>query len=212
MFPLFLDLTNRLCLVVGGGPVGQRKAAALLEGGALVRLICLEPRPPEQSSSRLDWRMAPYQPEDLDGVVLAFAAATPEVNATVVADAHRRGTWVNSATDPGGGDFFVAATLRRGDFVLAVSTGGAAPGLARSVRQRLETQFDESFGLWVTLLADLRPVVLARVTDPDQRRDLFARWCDWSWLERLRREGPGAVRMALLAEVQALAAASGHPL
>jgi precorrin-2 dehydrogenase/sirohydrochlorin ferrochelatase len=212
MFPLFLDLANRLCLVVGGGPVGQRKAAALLESGALVRLISLEPRPPEQSSPRLDWRTAPYQPGHLDGVVLAFTAATWTVNAAVVADAHQRGIWVNSATDPDGGDFFVPATLRRGDFVLAVSTGGAAPGLAQSVRQRLETEFDESFGLWVALLAELRPVVLAGVADPDQRRDLFARWCDWSWLERLRCEGPEAARKALLAEVEALAAASDHPL
>jgi precorrin-2 dehydrogenase/sirohydrochlorin ferrochelatase len=212
MFPLFLDLTNRLCLVVGAGPVGQRKAAALLESGALVRQICLEPRPPEQTSSRLDWRTAPYHSQHLDGVVLAFTAATSAVNAAVVADARHRGIWVNSATDPGGGDFFVPATLRRGDFILAVSTGGAAPGLAQSVRQRLETEFDEAIGVWVALLAELRPVVLAGVADPDQRRDLFARWCDWSWLERLRREGPEAVRMALLANVEALAAASNHPL
>jgi siroheme synthase-like protein len=200
-FPIFLNLTGKLAVVVGGGPVGRRKAAVLRAAGAGVRLVCLEERPPDAAD--LDWRTEPYRAEHLAGAALVFAAGPPEVNARVVADARARGVWVNSATDPGAGDFLLPATLRRGDFVLAVGTGGAAPGLAAAVRRRLEGEFDEAFAAWVALLGEMRPLVLARVADAARRRALFARLCDWHWLEQLRREGVERVRQALSAEIEA---------
>jgi precorrin-2 dehydrogenase/sirohydrochlorin ferrochelatase len=211
MFPVMLNLRGRLGVVVGGGKVGRRKADALLDAGASVRLVCLD-LPPPTLRAGLAWHTAPYRPEHLDGAALVFAAATAPVNRQVVADARARGLWVNSATDPDGGDFFLPATVRRGDFVLAVATGGAAPGLAAEVRRRLEEQFDDVFGAWVALLGELRPMILAEIADPDRRRDLFEKLSQWDWLERLRREGPGTVRAAMLAEVRAALPPPGDPV
>jgi precorrin-2 dehydrogenase/sirohydrochlorin ferrochelatase len=206
MFPLFLDLTDRLAVVVGGGPVGRRKASAVRASGGRVRLICLEPRPPEETNDPLfDWRTQAYVPEHLDGAALVFAAGPPELNTRVVADARARGVWVNTASEPEQGDFILPALVRRGDFVLAVGTGGAAPLLAQVVRDRLVAEFDEAFGVWVQLLAELRPVVKERIADDARRRVLLTRLCQWEWLERLRREGEDAVRAALHAEVEATA-------
>jgi siroheme synthase-like protein len=201
-FPAFLNLAGRLALVVGGGPVGRRKAAALRAAGARVRLVCLEGPPSGPADPNLHWLTEPYRPSHLDGATLVVAAGPPEVNARVLADARARGLWASSASDPGAGDFILPATVRRGEFVLAVSTGGAAPGLARAVRRRLEAEFDESFAAWVELLAQLRPLVL-RLPDARRRRALFARLCAWEWLERLRRDGADEVRAAMHAEVRA---------
>ncbi|HBI44094.1 MAG TPA: siroheme synthase [Planctomycetales bacterium] len=212
MFPLFLHLTDRLVVVIGGGAVGRRKAAAVLDAGAHVRLVCLESLPPDETHPALDWRTEPYAAAHLDGAVLVFAAATLDVNARVVADARARGLWVNSASDPEAGDFFVPAVVRRGDFVVAVGTGGAAPALAREIRRRLNEQFDDDFGRWVALLAELRPLVLEHVQDAERRRLFFERWSRWEWLERLRRDGADVVRTGMLQELRDGGGAASSPL
>jgi precorrin-2 dehydrogenase/sirohydrochlorin ferrochelatase len=205
MLPLFVDVADRLIVVVGGGPVGRRKASAVLAAGGRVRLICREPRPAAMSDPRLEWRTEAYTIDHLDGASLVFAAGPAELNAQVVADARTRGIWVNAASQPQLGDFFLPATVRRGDFVLAISSGGAAPLLTQAVRARLETEFDAVFGDWVSLLAELRPSVMERIADTEQRRRVLTALCQWQWLERLRVENVEAVRAAMRATIEALA-------
>src|SRR5262245_393537 len=130
MLPVLLDLSGRLVLVVGGGPVGRRRAAAALQAGAAVRLVCLEKRPADAGD--IDWLTGPYDPTHLEGVSLALACGPEAVNAHVAEDARRRGVWVATASGPPG-DVTLSAALRRGGLVVAVSTGGAAPALARAV-------------------------------------------------------------------------------
>jgi precorrin-2 dehydrogenase/sirohydrochlorin ferrochelatase len=211
MLPVVLDLAGRLSVVVGGSAIGRRKAETLLGAGATVRVVCLEP-PALAARAGLEWRTEPYRADHLDGAAVVFAAATPEVNRQVVGDARQRGVWVNSATDPEAGDFFLPATVRRGDFLLAVSTGGSAPALAAEVRRRLEGQFDEAFGQLVAILAEVRPVILALVASPELRRSLLEKLSGWDWLERLRRDGAEAVRAAMRAEVEAALRAPGDPI
>jgi precorrin-2 dehydrogenase/sirohydrochlorin ferrochelatase len=204
MFPLFLDLAERLAVVIGGGPVGRRKASAVLAAGGRVRLICLEPRPAEMSDPCLDWRCKAYTRDHLDGASLVFAAGPVELNAQVVADARARNIWVNAASEPKRGDFVVPAVVRRGDFVLAISSGGAAPLLTQIVRERLEVEFDAAFGSWVSLLAELRPKVMERIDDVKERRRILTSLCQWQWLERLRVEDVDIVRTAMWATVEYL--------
>jgi len=204
MFPVVLDLSGRAVVVVGGGVVGRRKAAAARAAGAVVRVVDPHPAAP------LDFAHVAeaYRPAHLAGACLAFACAAPDVNARVVADAKALGVWVNSATDPAGGDCVLPAVLHRGGLTVAVSTGGASPALARRVREKLEGEFDAAFADWVVLLNELRPAIAAAVPDAARRRTLLDALADWPWLARIRAEGVEAVRAAMRAEVRAVSGLS----
>jgi precorrin-2 dehydrogenase/sirohydrochlorin ferrochelatase len=202
MLSVLLDLNGRQVVVVGGGSVGRRKAAAARAAGASVRVIDPAPRPADLIDAGLEWVAEPYRPGHLDGAALVFAAATEAVNAAVVADAAARGLWVNSATNPAAGDFTLPATHSVGGLTVAVGTGGAAPALARRVRDRLAGQFDPAYADWVALLGRVRGLVLDSVPAGLTRRQLLDRFSDWPWLDRIRSEGPDAVFAAMADEVR----------
>jgi precorrin-2 dehydrogenase / sirohydrochlorin ferrochelatase len=195
MFPIMLKVRDRQCLVVGGGTVAMRKANNLLAAGARVTLVCLEPSPAHIQSG-LDWRMEPYHSNHLEGMSLVCAAATKVINATVVADSQARHIWVNSATDPESGDFILPAVGRRGGIEIAVSTGGASPALAASIRDHLASHLDDSVVAWVDLIAEVRAEVLLALS-PESSRTLLREFAQATWLERIRAEGTASVRQAI---------------
>lgn len=153
LYPIFLDLEGRRCVVVGGGAVANRKARKLLQARAEVVVISPEMKP-EIESMAVEVRRRPYERGDLEGAYLAFAATNSrEVNSSVAQEANERGIFINVADKPSEGSFALPSTLRRGDLQVAVSTGGASPTLARSIRQELEKKFGPE---WAGVVEELR--------------------------------------------------------
>jgi precorrin-2 dehydrogenase / sirohydrochlorin ferrochelatase len=141
LYPIFLDLSGRRCVVVGGGEVANRKARKLLQARA--RVVVISPEiGAELESVAVEIHRRPYRKGDLEGAYLAFAATNVrEVNAAVAREAKERGVSVNVADKPPEGDFALPSTLRRGRLQVAVSTGGASPTLAQRIRGELEEAF-----------------------------------------------------------------------
>jgi len=169
-YPVALDLRDRLCLVVGGGPVAEAKVEGLLAAGARVTVVS-----PELTAALASWaadgrlihRPHEYGPDDLDGQQLVFAATDRrEVTEAVAAEARRRGLWVNAADDPAFCDFLLPSVLRRGRLVIAVSTGGASPALAARMRRDLEALVPAEYEALVELAAEVRSELRARADRP----------------------------------------------
>ena len=118
-------------------------------------------------------RRRPYEPADLEGVFLVFAAADRRVNERVAAEARALGKPVNVADDPALCDFFVPAVLRRGPLTVAVSTGGASPALAARIRDHLAAFFPAGWGPFLEFLGEVRERLCREVGDPLKRRSLL---------------------------------------
>jgi precorrin-2 dehydrogenase/sirohydrochlorin ferrochelatase len=175
-YPLFLDLGRAKCLVVGAGAVGRRKIGSLLESGVR-ELLVLDPAPggrellPEHPALAFEARS--FEPEDLAGCVLVFAASgSREANAAVAAACAERGILCNCADAPLEGNCIVPATARAGGMTLALSTGGASPAYARHLRQELEDWLLDKAPL-AALLGRIRPRLLALEMDTGQNTALF---------------------------------------
>jgi siroheme synthase-like protein len=152
-FPIILSLHNRRILVVGGGKVATRKILKLLEAQAKITIVApeLEPELLELSKhSDLQWRKGLFKPEQIKGFDLIIAATNDhEVNLEVVNVAHEAKVLVNSVEEACFSDFLFPALIRRGDLLIAISTSGKRPALARKIRQELEFLFNQGYGDYV---------------------------------------------------------------
>ena len=150
LFPLFVELSGRPCVVLGGGAVAERKVESLLATGALVTVVSPSLTPALTalvSAGRIVHVARGYMPGDLAGASLAFAATDDGViNAAVAEEGRERGVWVNAADDPAHCDAILPAVVRRGPITVAIGTGGASPALARAVRERVELLLPEAYG------------------------------------------------------------------
>ncbi len=175
-YPVFLDVKDRFCLVVGGGRVGTRKALGLVAAHARVRVVSLgfSNDLVEARSERLCLDKKPFEVSDLAGVCLVFAATdSRKMNARVRDAARQAGILCNIADGKDKGDFILPALVTRGDLQVAVSTGGASPALAKRLRRELETLFGPEYEIMLRLMAAVRAKMIAQGHDPEGHKKIF---------------------------------------
>jgi precorrin-2 dehydrogenase/sirohydrochlorin ferrochelatase len=177
LYPVNLDIQNHLCLVVGGGGVASRKVEGLLACSA--RVVVISPRVNRAIAmlaerGEVEYHARSYQKGDLEGAFLVFAATDVlEVQRQVIAEAHQRGTLINVVDAPKSCTFQVPARVRRGDFLLTVSTGGGSPALAGQVRKELEEEYGLEYGLYVQLLSRIREKIVGDQNTAESHKLLF---------------------------------------
>jgi len=172
--PIFLDVREQPCLVVGGGDVAARKCALLLRAGA--RVTVLAPTlsaafAADLAAGRITHRAAAFRDQDLEGHAVAIAATSDQaVNRAVAAAARARRIPVNVVDQPALCSFILPSIIERAPLVVAVSSGGASPVLARLLRARLETLIPAGYGRLAALAGAFRDRVKARFKPAERRR------------------------------------------
>ncbi|MGA2076055.1 MAG: bifunctional precorrin-2 dehydrogenase/sirohydrochlorin ferrochelatase [Terriglobia bacterium] len=177
LFPIFLKLINRPCLVVGAGQVGESKVEGLLAAGAAVKVVAPEATETVMQWARagkIDWHPRLFEPADLDRKFLVVVA-TPlhELNDSIYHEAQRRGVLCNVVDDPPRCDFYYPAVVNRGKLQIAISTNGQSPALAQRLRRELEQQFGPEYGGWIKALGSERRHLLTLPLGAEERRQLL---------------------------------------
>lgn len=169
--PIFFNVKGRLCLVVGGGEVGTRKAGVLLEAGARVRVVAPEIADYLSAQTGVESIKARFEAQHLDGATLVIAATNDRsVNVEVSRLARERNIPVNVVDDPELCSFIMPAIMDRSPLMVAFSSGGASPVLTRMMRGKLESIIPQNFSRLAAFAERFREQVKQRVTNPAKRR------------------------------------------
>lgn len=175
LFPAFLKLEGRRCIVVGAGRIAEQKLGSLLSAGAQVLVIAPAASPNIRElaqNGRIEWVKRVFSAEDLDGAFLVIAATgNPEINETVFREAEARGILCNAVDEPERCHFYYPAVVRRGDLQIAISTAGKSPALAQRIRKELEKQFAPQYGEWLSWLGRVRRLYFSRMLSPKTRTE-----------------------------------------
>lgn len=169
LLPVFLKLSGRRVLLVGGGHVAASKLRVLLDAGARVTVVAPEIAD-EIAAAPVTTARRPFAPGDLDGAWLVVAAAPPEVNRLVAACAEPRGIFVNAVDDVRNASAYLGGVVRRGGVTVAVSTDGAAPALAGLLREALDAVLPADLDAWMACAVDARRTWIARGVPMGERR------------------------------------------
>lgn len=177
LFPMFMKLTGKKCLVVGAGKVGEPKIGGLIDTGARIHVVALQASSQVREWAKaglIDLELRAFLADDLDGKFLAVVAtASNNLNQLIYRHAQQRGVLCNVVDVPNLCDFFYPAVVRRGDLQIAVSTNGQSPSLAQRIRQQLEKQFGPGYAAWVEQLGETRRLILASELDKETKLELL---------------------------------------
>jgi precorrin-2 dehydrogenase/sirohydrochlorin ferrochelatase len=177
LFPIFLKLTARPCIVIGAGTLAESKIESLQTANARVTVIA--PAATARiaalaEAGEITWHQRSYTSGDLAGSFLVVAATNdPAVNRAVFAEAEAAGILINAVDDPPFCDFYFPSVVRRGDLQIAISTAGQSPALAQRLRKEINALLPLDAGDWLAELGNLRREVLALEPLNESRRELL---------------------------------------
>ena len=202
-YPAFLDLEGKRCLVVGGGKVAERKVRALLKCGAEVVCVSASFIPFLERlgrSSKIELVSRRLKPETslaslLKGMFLVVAATSfPSLNAKVYEACRKRNLLINVVDDPRHSNFIAPSVVRRGPLAIAVSTGGASPAFAKSVREKIAGHVGPEYGAFLEFMRRERGHIMRWVKDRQRRKRLFEDLVSSGLLNLFKRNDRGAIR------------------
>ncbi len=191
-YPILVDLKDKKTVVLGGGQVALRKIVALLECGADVNIISrdliteLQDLLTEGKIRLLDRE---FREDYLEGAFLMIASTDdPKINQRVSEIARKKGILVNAVDQPADCTFIVPSVIRRGDLLIAVSTSGKSPAMAKRVRERLSGEFGWEYGGFLLLMGKLRKEILSKDLSPEMNSSLFHELVDSPILDLIKRK------------------------
>lgn len=189
-YPILLNIQDKKCVVVGGGNVAWRKVCSLKESGARVTVVSPLFCPELEKETGIERVKQKYDEVFLkEALVVVASTDDEEVNKKVYFDAVKKGILVNVVDRPEFCSFIVPSSLVRGDLCISISTGGSSPALARNIREYLEKQFGDEYGLFTKLLSEMRRKVLSEIKEESVRRDILQRIAEFDILEIIKEKG-----------------------
>ncbi|OHC00786.1 MAG: siroheme synthase [Planctomycetes bacterium RIFCSPLOWO2_12_FULL_39_13] len=189
-YPIYLDVKDKKCVIVGGGKVAYRKVCSLKEAGAEVVVVSPETCPEIADKKDIALIKKDYDENILDGALLVIAATDNEaVNKKVSLDARKRNIIVNVVDHPELCSFIVPSTINRGDLCISISTGGASPAFAKSVREELEVFFGSEYEEYLNLLTKMRSIAMSDIKNSAKRRKVLQRMAEKDILDIMKNKG-----------------------
>jgi precorrin-2 dehydrogenase/sirohydrochlorin ferrochelatase len=193
LFPAFLRLEARRCLVVGAGPVAEEKIEGLLRADAEIFVVAPKATARIEelaSAGRIKLTRRKFRPADVRGAFLVVAAtASPAVHAKIFQLARRSRVLCNVVDDPAHCDFYYGSVVRRGMLQIAISTEGRSPALAQRIRKKLEGQFGPEYQEWLEEIGVIRERLFAKKLPSARRRELLHRLASELSFEEFQRRG-----------------------
>jgi precorrin-2 dehydrogenase/sirohydrochlorin ferrochelatase len=192
LFPLFLKIAGRRCLVVGAGRVAEEKIEGLLRGGAIIRVVA--PRATARvrkwaRSGKIRWQARGYRSSDLAGAFLVVAAtSSAELHQRIFHEAAARSVLCNIVDDPPHCDFYYGSVVRRGPLQIAISTAGLSPALAQRLRKELSKQFGADYEAWLRCLGAEREKLMQQKISPQRRKKILHRLASRAAFEKFKRQ------------------------
>jgi len=193
---MFVKLSGRRVVVVGGGEIAAGKIEGLLQAGAKVQIVSPALNATLKTlveQNKIDWSEKEFAPADLAEAFLVIAATSvPSVNADVYRAAEERGLLCNAVDDIGNCHFYYGSVVQRGDLQIAISTNGKSPALAQRLRRELEAQFGPEYESWLEWLGAAREVLRSSGASQEQNKEVLHNLASREMFERFLRDAKRA--------------------